>query len=92
MAILLTTDGASEVVAPQDGPSFQLQELYRLLQVRVIEIHPLNDNMVMVCDEEGKLKDAPQFNLGGTIMYQACYGDCDEIYGNVLICRSEEVR
>lgn len=90
MATLLKTDGTITIVQPENGTNFELHELYRLLEVELIQMLEINDGLVMICDDEGKLHAEPKFNVLATLEYHKCYGPLDEIYGNALICKDEE--
>lgn len=92
MSLLFKTNGTRAVVFPENGNGYQLKELYTLLEVDMVQVVHLKEGYILVCDEEGKLKNEPQFNPMATILYQGCYGPCDEIYGNALLCLDKEFR
>ena len=92
MACVFRTDGTKLQTKPENGVSFQLKELYALLGVDIIEIIQLKNDLILVCDEEGKLKADPEFNPIATFLYQEARGPVDEIYGNVLVCKDAEVQ
>lgn len=93
MATLLKHDGEISLVKPENGTDFKLQELYALLDVDLIQVIHLEEGIIMVCDDEGKLKgEASPLNMTATWEYQKCYGPLDEIHGNALVCRDEEVQ
>ena len=84
------SDGTSCDIKPQDGKRFSLGEAQRLVggYVQVIQ---LSDSVIMLMDEEGKLKGKP-VNESATAIAQlkkAIYpNDC--VVGDVVICRSDE--
>lgn len=77
-------------VKPRNGETFELEELYELLEVDMIEIVPSsNGRQLVVIDEEGKLKQNPIVNGLASI---ACFpGGRDMIVGNALICNPNEI-
>lgn len=77
-------------VYPENGKTFQLDELYKLLEVDLIEIiRGSNGHSLIVLDEEGKLKPSPIVN--GIASIFAFPGGRDMIVGNALICEPEEI-
>lgn len=77
-------------VQPKNGTDFSLEELQGFVG-GYIEIVRLNEGKIMVVNEEGKLLDLP-VNLLATIPFQLTYGPIDQIYGNALVCKEDEVR
>lgn len=100
MAALYKTDGTETTVQPQNGTNFRLQELYDLLSVDMIEIVPLEDGRIMICDEEARLKADQETNVTASLLFQKgrefsareILSHYDEIIGPVLVCRDDEVR
>jgi len=48
---------------------FQLDELYKMLECRMIEVIELKNGMIMICNEESKLFDSPIINEKATELY-----------------------
>jgi hypothetical protein len=80
------------IVKPINGTDFQLEELYKLLNVEVIEVVTLHKGMIIICDKEGTLKDEPNLNIPVTRLYQQHYGSDVAIFGNAIICESREFK
>jgi len=80
------------IVKPINGTDFQLDELYKLLKVEMIEVVTLHKGMIIICDEEGLLKDEPILNIPATRLYQQHYGPEVAIFGNAIICESRELK
>jgi hypothetical protein len=88
MATLYKFDGSTEKVTPRDG-SFTLQELYILLGCSTIEAVYCKDGSILVCDEEGKLRNdwIERINKNAT---KAFGFDHDVISGNAVRCNDYE--
>ena len=56
------------LIDPKKG--FQLNELYTLLECNLVEVVPLHDGRIMICDEESKLVDEPIINEEATKLYR----------------------
>ena len=86
-AKLIKTYGSIVSVKPANGTDFQLEELSRFVQGYIEVIHPPEmPGYIMVINEEGKLKCLP-WNPFATRIWRH-----DDIVGNALLCRSEQVR
>lgn len=83
MAKIYRTNGDVENVEPKNGTDFQLEELQDIVG-GYIECLNLSDGRLLVCNEEGKLKDL-DFN-------ERANGYSDWIVGDVLICKTGEVK
>ena len=102
MAKILKTDGTIvRNVKPQDGVSFSLEEMYAHVGNGCDMIEPvyLDGDCVMVCDEDGWLRENRQLNILASaylIMKTKDYrekhnlGMPSPIAGNVLICTTKE--
>lgn len=93
-ALIVTASGTHRTVTPANGTHFSLQEMYKLLKCELVEIIRLSKNMIMVVDEEGKLKSEPDVNVNASLiamMHGAIFlGDC--VCGDVMICDTSMVR
>lgn len=72
-AVLLKVDGTKKFMMPKNGTDFQLDELYELLECDMIERITLDEGLIMIIDEEGKLKNDCKINVAATEGYQICY-------------------
>ena len=90
MAKIYKTDGDVCDIEPNNGTDFQLEELQKIVG-GFIEIADLRNGQIMIINEEGKIMSLP-YNERATELYRkkVCKGDF--IAGDVLICKSEEVR
>src|SRR6266852_2067987 len=77
-------------VLPANGTNFSLKEAQQLVG-GLIEVFPLGDGRIMVCNEEGKLERLP-VNVEATILFRRTYGAIDTIVGDVIVCKSSELR
>lgn len=90
MAKVLKMDGGEWLVSPKNGTDFQPDELQGIVG-GYIEAAAIGNGLIMVMNEEGKLKGLP-LNARASQEYFMAYGVYEPIVGNVLICKSEEVR
>lgn len=90
MAKIYKVNGEILDIEPKNGSDFSLEELQGIVH-GYIEVLHLNDNEIMVLNEEGKCK-----NLGINIMATSlilCAGyRYDFIVGDVLVCKSDELK
>ncbi len=91
-AYLLTVEGKVRLVEPQNGTDFTCKELYKLIGCDLVEVdYPLaNDGMILITDEEAKLKSDWEINQLATQIY-GYYPD-DVIAGNAVYCPSEMLK
>lgn len=89
MAKIYKTDGTVKTVEPKNGTDFKLDELQEIVGGH-IEVLYLNSSEILVCDEEGKLKNYP-LNIEATRIVQE-NDISDYIVGDVLICKTGEVK
>lgn len=87
---VLKTDGTVEKVTPEDGKHFSLKELQAIVG-GYIEILRLSNDVIMVLNEEGKLKGLP-FNPNANKIYKDYFNiGNDYLVGNVLLCHPKMV-
>jgi hypothetical protein len=94
-AKIYKTDGTIEDIAPKNGKSFELDELYEAIGCDLVEVIAAGPGTIAICDEEGRLKDEPQRNdaatqivtEGLTKLGRFLYGDY--LVGNVIVCDTE---
>lgn len=91
MAHLYRTNGAVEDIAPRNGRTFELDELYEMLSCELIEVVRLG-KQIMVIDEEGKFTSKP-VNGSATRIARANYAiRCDDcIVGDALVCEDNQL-
>lgn len=90
-AYTIDTDGTMTEVIPNNGTDFQLEELYQLIDCQsILMVDTTNDDLVMVIDEEGNIKDEVKINHKATSQYQ--YASHHSIVGKVLICKRKMIK
>ena len=90
MSLLIKPDGATEEVFPKNGKNYSLRELQGHVE-GYIEILQVGEGMIMVINEEGKLKSLPM-NRDATKLVRGKLHDFDPgIVGKALLCLDEEV-
>lgn len=89
LARLVRAWGEERYVRPTKGEKFSLSELQTAVGGN-IEIVRLSKNLLMVLDEEGKLKDKP-LNLIATRLYRVLAKIDDYIVGDVLIVPAQMI-
>jgi len=72
-AYLLEEGGDIHEVTPiNPAKGFECKELYKMLQCRLVQVVPLANGQILICDEESKLVDEPIINKKATELY--CQG------------------
>ena len=70
-AYLIEENGDIHEVTPKDfNNGFQLKELYLMLECDVVEVIPLANGNIMICNEESKLVDEPVINQKASELYR----------------------
>jgi hypothetical protein len=82
-ATLYTTDNKITDIVPADGKQFTLKELQGFVK-GYIEIAYIQDDMIFVCNEEGKLENL-SVNFNATAIWMINFGPTDVIVGDVAI-------
>ncbi|MFA5934943.1 MAG: DUF3846 domain-containing protein [Candidatus Paceibacterota bacterium] len=90
MAQIITTNDQSITVEPKNGIDFKLEEIQEIIG-GYMECVYLPNKLIMVVDEEGKIKNKP-VNYAATAIFQAKYGNSDIIVGDVLLCKSSQIK
>lgn len=90
MGKIYKTDDTITTVEPKNGTDYSLEELQEIVGGH-IEILSLNDEEIMVLNEEGKILGLDLNDNATAIISEAGYWD-DFIVGDVLVCKSDEVR
>lgn len=70
-AYLIEENGDINEVTPiNPEKGFELKELYSMLECELIEVIPLANGNIMICNEESKLIDEPIINVKATELYR----------------------
>lgn len=79
-----------EIAWPENGKHYQLSELQEIVG-GYIELVYLSKDLVMVCNEEGKLMDFP-FNYEATKLFRLATNGNDRIMGDVIVLDRSRLR
>lgn len=93
MAILYEPNGEKTKISPKskkDG--FRLEELYKLLECRLVEVLYLPNDEIMIVDEEFLLKNDPILNVEATKVASNGLGYYQPICGHAIVCKNEEFK
>lgn len=88
-ALLIKATGDVQVVDPENGTDFTLEELQGFVggNIEIVRV-PDDSDRIIILNEEGKLDGLP-INMKATDLYQNPY---DVIVGDVLVCRTALVK
>lgn len=91
MGKIIKTNGQVIDVEPENGLTYELQQLHDIVG-GYIELVRLNNKEYMVVNEEGKLYNLP-FNAMATSLYhkEVPQAKDDFIVGDVLVCYQDEI-
>lgn len=93
MATLLKVTGEKVNIEPKNADNgFTLQECYNHIGCDLIEVVDLLDGNILICDEEGALISNPEQNLVASTLATTAYNYQMTIFGNVILCKSEELK
>lgn len=87
-SVIIKTDSLQKKVDPANGTDFSIDELNEFVD-GYIEILHIGDKL-LVCNEEGKLKNL-QYNATATCLINAA-GIKDYIVGNALFCDKDKIK
>lgn len=91
MARIIKTNGVEQEIKPKNGRDFKLAELQSFVG-GYIEIVDLDNDEIMVVNEEGLINGLP-FNIKATAIVRNVYHTSEMgIVGDVLVCKSKEVK
>lgn len=90
MGKIYKTDGTITTVEPKNGTDYSLEELQEIVG-GYIEVLPLNEDEIMVLNEEGKILGLDLNDNATELISEAGMWD-DFIVGDVLVCKTDEVR
>lgn len=88
-ATIFKVDGTRTEVKPADGRYFSLEEMQAIVH-GFIQVLPLNDELWLVINENGKIEHPPlPVNPSATLFTRGLIASDDVIVGDVLICSVE---
>ena len=90
MAQIIKSNGETKTVEPKNGTDFKLEELQAIVG-GYVQIAYLRDDEIMVMDEECRLKDK-DLNLRASLRYRRDVNPYDSVVGDVLICKTNQVK
>ncbi|UYZ60198.1 DUF3846 domain-containing protein [Hymenobacter latericus] len=82
-------------ISPRNGRSFQLAELYELLDCRLVDVVRLTDELILIIDDEGKFRTPCYLNLLATYLWYQHQPEArgqDSIVGRVILCHNKHFR
>ena len=89
-SIQITTDGKITEVKPSDEKIFTLKEFYKHTNCDIVEFVYLPNDKIMVCDEEGRLRQNPKINLLATLIVSHLNKNFMPICSDVLIINQNQ--
>lgn len=93
MPKLIKADGTTKKISPANGSSFQLKELYGLLECRTIELVDLSGGKMMIIDEEGKLSQKKPNRTATDIAHKNnSIFSSDFIAGHAILCKHNHLK
>lgn len=87
---LIRSDGSFEIIRPENGTNFQLEELYRLLGCNTVDLVRLGNGRILVIDDEGALNPNRIRNNRATSIYREAFGIRDAADIKARIADQEE--
>lgn len=90
-ATLIKTDGTVVEIEPLNGETFELQELYKLLDCELVEVVNLRrSENILIIDEEGKYSQK-FINEAATVIARNAQGiyPTGYIVGDAILCHSD---
>ncbi len=96
MGRIIKANGKKESIVPSNGKYYQLKEQQKIVGGLIQHIN-LMDGWIMTINEEGKLFGLPINDIATEIYRTSIYLErgfdtSDFIVGDVLICKSDEIR
>ena len=82
-------------VRPQNGRSFKLAELYRMLDCQRVDVVPLTKDLILIIDDEGKFRNPAYLNLLATYLWYQHQPEArgvDSIVGRAILCHDQQFR
>ena len=92
MGFLIKVDHIPVEVHPANGSDFSAEEIHELIGGH-FELVPLKNDMMLLVDEEGKIKSQEYNVMATAVAKENCiYPFNDFIAGDALLCNSIEVK
>lgn len=93
MATLIKADGTQTEIQPQNGTDFSLEELQKYVDgyIQVIQLHNQEDE-ILVINEDGKDRYPTNQTATELALFNRAIFHWDWIDGDVVLCKSEEVK
>ena len=95
MACIIRVNGTKEVVTPENGTDFTLEEMYKHTKSKLIQLIDLGQNGYCVVDEEGKLRGRPLNIVADTIVHGEFRGGLlsinDPVVGDALFISNTQI-
>lgn len=82
----------TEIEPADKEEGFTLEECYRLNECNLVEVVDLMDGRILICDEEGALKDMPVVNETATALASLAHERWFPIVGTCILCNEEEFK
>lgn len=82
-------------VSPENGRSFKLAELYRLLDCQTVDVVRLSADLILIIDDEGKFRNPAYLNLLATYLWYQHQPEArgqDSIVGRALLCHDKQFK
>lgn len=86
---------APQPVTPRNGKSFKLEELYQLLDCRLVDVVRLTDDLILIIDDEGKFRQPAYLNLLATYLWYQYVPEArgqDSIVGRAILCHDKQFK
>lgn len=90
MAKIYLTNGETRNATPNNGTDFKCEELNEIVGGYFETLYLPKSDSLMVVNEEGKLMDLPLNDKATNIVFEN--GIVDIIVGDVLICKTTEIK
>lgn len=87
---IIKTDGTVQEIQPKNGKGFKFEELHEYVD-GFIEIVRCGRGVLLIVDEEGKLKQKPLNTMATGIFQMLCHTN-EVIAGDVVICSDKMVK
>lgn len=89
--MIVKANGEKIPTTPKNGTDFKLEELQKIVGGYIEIVRCDNPEWILVVNEEGKLQDH-YLNKNATALVMKQFGGQDYIAGDVLLCKSEQVK
>lgn len=90
--MIVKANGEKIPTTPKNGTDFKIDELQAIVGGYIEITHCDNPEWIIVMNEEGKLQDDHVVNRFATSLVWDKFRGYDYIAGDVLVCKTEQVR